>query len=47
LGKYDDALSDINRSLEINPDATFALIFRGKTYRMLKKYDEVLQNYWN
>jgi tetratricopeptide (TPR) repeat protein len=42
LDKYEEALADLNKSLEIQPDNAWALSSRGEVYRMLNKYEEAL-----
>jgi tetratricopeptide (TPR) repeat protein len=44
-GKYDEALADYNRSLELRPDNPAILNNRGRTYDELGRYDEALADY--
>ncbi|RIB14332.1 hypothetical protein C2G38_2096181 [Gigaspora rosea] len=45
LGKYDDALSDANRALEIESTNLDSFILRGKTHFMLGQYNKALINF--
>ena len=45
LGRYDEALADYNRALELRPDYTEALNNRGNTYHELERYNEALADY--
>ncbi|CAG8791306.1 9444_t:CDS:2, partial [Cetraspora pellucida] len=40
LEKYDEALVDLNKSLEINPNSAEVLRQCGVTYRLMNKYEE-------
>jgi tetratricopeptide (TPR) repeat protein len=42
LGRYEEALADFNRALELAPDDAYALAGRGATLRKLGRYDEAL-----
>ncbi|MGB7795366.1 MAG: tetratricopeptide repeat protein [Pseudonocardiaceae bacterium] len=33
MGRYDEALTDFNRALELQPEADWAVAERGETYR--------------
>ncbi len=45
LGRYDEALAEYNKALELRPDYARALINRGIIYRHLKQYDKALADY--
>ncbi|MGB2853503.1 MAG: tetratricopeptide repeat protein, partial [Dehalococcoidia bacterium] len=45
LLRYDEALADLNRAIEIRPDYAQALNNRGITYGKLERYDEALADY--
>jgi tetratricopeptide (TPR) repeat protein len=42
VGRYDAALSDFDRALELSPDDEWAIAGRGETYRLAGRYDEAL-----
>ncbi|RIB16203.1 hypothetical protein C2G38_2247166 [Gigaspora rosea] len=42
IGKYENSLMDLTKSIEIEPDNANTLRFRGETYRMLRRYIESL-----
>ncbi|CAG8626464.1 15109_t:CDS:2 [Cetraspora pellucida] len=42
LGRYNEALIDLNKALKLDPNNSFALRCRGQTYYMQKKYKESL-----
>ncbi|RHZ64104.1 hypothetical protein Glove_326g81 [Diversispora epigaea] len=45
--KYSEALKDFNKLLEIKPNDTLTLGFRGETYQKLEKYNEALIDFNN
>ena len=44
LAQYENSLSDLNKSLQIDPGNESALKNKEETYRMLKQYDDALIN---
>ncbi|RIB20069.1 hypothetical protein C2G38_2081734, partial [Gigaspora rosea] len=40
MGKYNEAIEDLTRLLEIEPDNTIALKYRGEINYMMKRYNE-------
>jgi tetratricopeptide (TPR) repeat protein len=42
MGKYEEALADLTRVLELDPDDVLATAERGGAYRMMGKYEEAL-----
>ncbi|CAG8582865.1 10949_t:CDS:2 [Ambispora leptoticha] len=42
MNRYEESLTDLNKSLEINPNDAFALANRGATYHMMNRYEESL-----
>ena len=42
MGRYDEALADLNRAIELDPDDAGAFGRRGETYIALGNYDEAL-----
>jgi tetratricopeptide (TPR) repeat protein len=40
MGKFDEAISDFTKALEINPRLGQAYISRGLTYYLKKEYDK-------
>lgn len=45
LGRYDEALADFNRALELEPDDPEVFNNRGVTYDHLERYEEALSDY--
>lgn len=45
LGRYDEALQAVNKSLAIKPESAAALDSRGFVYHGMKKYPEALADY--
>jgi len=45
LKQYNDALSDLNESIAINPNSAAAFKERGSAYRNMGRYDEAIENY--
>jgi tetratricopeptide (TPR) repeat protein len=43
-GRYEEALDDLNRALELEPNNVHALWNRGEIYRLLGRYDEALDD---
>ena len=42
LGRYDEALADLNRAIELDPADAEAIGSRGQTYRLLGRLVEAL-----
>jgi tetratricopeptide (TPR) repeat protein len=42
MGRYDQALADFNRAIEVDPEDAWAIGSRGQTYRLMGRYDEAL-----
>lgn len=45
LGKYDIALTDFNRALEMDPEYVLAYNGRGMTYLEMERYDEAVADF--
>lgn len=45
LRRYEEALADLNRALELDPNNTQTLGLRGNTYLTMKRYEEALQDF--
>ncbi len=45
MKRYDDALADFNRAIEINPKLSWAIASRGETYRAVKRYPDALADF--
>ena len=44
-GRYEEALADLDRAIELDPTAAWAIISRGRTYREMERYEEALANF--
>ncbi len=44
-GQYDQAISDFNRALEINPRYQKAYSNRGTTYRLMRQFDRAISDF--
>jgi tetratricopeptide (TPR) repeat protein len=44
-GKYKEAITVLNKAINLNPKFIKAYIYRGNLYWHLNKYDEAIQNY--
>ena len=42
IGRYEQALADLTKLLEFEPNDPFALKYRGETYHMMKEYKNSL-----
>ena len=42
VGRYEQAIVDLTKLLELETNNTFALRYRGETYFMIEKYEESL-----
>jgi tetratricopeptide (TPR) repeat protein len=42
MRRYDDALADLNRAIELDPSKAYAFTVRGETYRKMERYDDAL-----
>ena len=42
IGRYEQALADLTKLLEFEPNNPFALKYRGETYHMMKEYKNSL-----
>jgi tetratricopeptide (TPR) repeat protein len=45
VGRYDDALADFSRAIELDPESSWSFTRRGDTYRGMKRYDDALADY--
>jgi tetratricopeptide (TPR) repeat protein len=45
MGKYEDALADFNRAIELDPNYAWAIARRGETYRRMGKYEDALADF--
>jgi tetratricopeptide (TPR) repeat protein len=45
MERYDEALADLSRVIELDPSAGWALAARGETYRLMERYDEALADF--
>jgi len=43
--RYDEALSELNRVIEIQPDYVPALVLRGSIYQKIQRYEEALGDF--
>ncbi|SRR6266542_4492155 len=42
IGKYEQALENLTKLLEVEPNDAFALRYRGETYHMMRNFEESL-----
>ena len=42
VGRYEQAIADLSKLLELETNNAFALKYRGETYFMMEKYEESL-----
>ncbi|MCA1223804.1 tetratricopeptide repeat protein, partial [Streptomyces sp. 8L] len=42
MERYDDALTDLTRAIELDPNLYWAIAGRGETYRQMGRYDDAL-----
>ena len=45
MKRYDEALTDFTRAIELDPDYKLAIANRGLTYRLMERYDEALTDF--
>jgi tetratricopeptide (TPR) repeat protein len=45
MGRYDEALANLNRAIELDPEDARAIGSRGQTYRLMGRYDEALADF--
>jgi tetratricopeptide (TPR) repeat protein len=45
MERYDDALGDFNRAIELDPSDSLVIALRGMTYRAMKRYDDALGDF--
>ena len=42
MDRYEEALADFNRAIDLDPSYAWALANRGETYRRMERYEEAL-----
>ena len=42
MGRYEEALIDFNRAIEIDPKYTWAITLRGRTFQQMGRDEEAL-----
>ncbi|RIB25853.1 hypothetical protein C2G38_393871 [Gigaspora rosea] len=42
IGNYEDAIIDLTKLIDIEPNSKFALRYRGETYYLMKRYKEAI-----
>ncbi|MBE8969411.1 tetratricopeptide repeat protein [Nostocales cyanobacterium LEGE 12452] len=45
MDRYEEALQDLNRAIELDPKYDWVIASRGVTYFLMKRYSEALQNF--
>ena len=45
MKRYDDALKDFDRAIEIDLDYAWAFVHRGINYRLMERYEDALKNF--
>jgi len=42
MERYDEALADCTRAIDLDPSYAWAITSRGRTYQAMERYDEAL-----
>jgi tetratricopeptide (TPR) repeat protein len=42
MGRHEEALADLSRAIELNPEHTWVLGYRYRTYQAMERYEEAL-----
>ena len=45
MERYDEALADLTRAIELDPEKAWYVASRGRTYRLMERYDEALADF--
>jgi tetratricopeptide (TPR) repeat protein len=45
IKRYDEAIADLNRAIELDGDYKWAISNRGETYRLIKRYGEAISDF--
>jgi tetratricopeptide (TPR) repeat protein len=45
MERYEDALADFNRAIELKPNYTWTIAHRGETYRQMERYQDALADF--
>jgi tetratricopeptide (TPR) repeat protein len=45
MQRYDKALADLNRAIELDPADALDIASRGETYRLMERYEEALADF--
>ena len=45
MGRFEDAVNDFNRGLDLEPENTWLLANRGESYRRMARYEEALTDF--
>jgi tetratricopeptide (TPR) repeat protein len=45
MGRYEDALADLDRAIELDSNLTWAVVYRGITHRSMRRYQEALADF--
>ncbi len=45
LGHYDQAITNYNKAIDLNPDFALAYYSRGTTYQMLEDYERAIKDF--
>jgi protein-tyrosine-phosphatase len=45
MERYDDALADFDRAIELDPEYAWLTVERGETYRLMERYDDALADF--
>jgi tetratricopeptide (TPR) repeat protein len=45
MDRYEEALADFNRAIDLNPSHAWAIASRGQTYQAMDRYEEALADF--
>jgi tetratricopeptide (TPR) repeat protein len=45
MGRYEDAVADLTRAIQLDPELAWAIAERGETYRLMGRYEDAISAY--